>query len=320
MKGNDVEARIRVGISTCLLGERVRYDGGHKLDHYLTDTLGKHVEYVPVCSEVEAGLGVPSEAMHLEGRPERPRLVTVRSKVDLTERMLKWAKRRVLELEKEELCGFIFKSGSPSSGMERVRVYDEEGRLAGKGVGMFAEAFIEHFPLLPVEDEGRLHDADIRENFIERMFVYRRWREVERERSRGKLVEFQTRHKLLILSHSPRHATALGRMVAEAKSRPIGRLLADYQERLMEALRLKATRAKHLNVLQHAMGYFKKELSGDEKQELLEVFGQYREGFVPLVVPMTLIDHYVRKYGQGYLKGQHYLNPHPVELQLRSHV
>jgi uncharacterized protein YbbK (DUF523 family) len=209
--------KIKLGISTCLLGENVRYDGGHKLDWFLTDTLGQYVEYVPVCPEVGCGLGVPRESMHLEGDPESPRLVTIRTKQDMTDRMVSWAKKRVVELEKEGLYGFIFKSDSPSSGMERIRVYNEKGMAVKNGVGIFARIFMDHFPLLPMEDEGRLHDPKLRENFIERIFTLKRWREVlvKREK-RGEVVDFHTRHKLLILSHSPKHYQIMGKLVARA--------------------------------------------------------------------------------------------------------
>jgi len=313
--------KIRLGISTCLLGENVRYDGGHKLDRFLTDTLGQYVVYVPVCPEVECGFPIPRESMHLEGDPESPRLVTLRTKQDMTERMVNWAKKRVVELEKEGLCGFIFKSDSPSSGMERVRVYNEKGMPVKKGVGMFARIFMEHYPLLPVEDEGRLHDPKLRENFIERIFVLKRWREaLDKKENRGTVVDFHTMHKLLILSHSPKHYQVMGKLVAKAKEIPLKDLFQQYQTILMEALLLKATPKKNANVLMHMMGYFKEELSSDEKKELLEVVENYRQEYTPLIVPMTLINHYVRKYDQPYLKQQIYLNPHPLELQLRNHV
>jgi uncharacterized protein YbgA (DUF1722 family)/uncharacterized protein YbbK (DUF523 family) len=313
--------KIRLGISTCLLGENVRYDSGHKLDRFLTDTLGQYVEYVPVCPEVECGLPIPRESMHLEGDPESPRLVTSRTKQDMTERMVSWAKKRVVELEKDGLCGFIFKSDSPSSGMERVRVYNEKGMPVKKGVGMFARIFMEHYPLLPVEDEGRLHDPKLRENFVERIFTLKRWREVlAKKESRGNLVDIHTQHKLLILSHSPKHYQIMGKLVGKAKEIPLKDLYQQYQTILMEALQLKTTPKKNANVLMHMMGYFKEQLSSDEKQELLEVIDHYRQEYIPLIVPMTLINHYVRKYNQPYLKQQVYLNPHPLELQLRNHV
>jgi uncharacterized protein YbgA (DUF1722 family)/uncharacterized protein YbbK (DUF523 family) len=313
--------KIRLGISTCLLGENVRYDGGHKLDRFLTDTLGQYVEYAPVCPEVECGLPIPRESMHLEGDPESPRLVTLRTRQDMAERMVSWAKSRVVELEKEGLCGFILKSDSPSSGMERVRVYNEKGMPVKKGVGMFARIFMEHYPLLPVEDEGRLHDPKLRENFVERIFTLKRWREVlAKKESRGNLVDFHTQHKLLILSHSPKHYQIMGKLVAQAKNIPLKNLYQQYQNILMEALQLKTTPKKNSNVLMHVMGYFKEDLSSDEKKELLEVIENYRQEYIPLIVPITLINHYVRKYDQPYLKEQVYLNPHPLELQLRNHV
>ena len=314
-----MEEKIRIGISSCLLGNNVRWNSGHKLDRYLTDTLGQFVEYVPVCPEVEAGFGVPRESFRLVGDPENPRLITFKSKTDHTDQMLGWARKRVRELEKENLCGFIFKSDSPSSGMIRVKVYTEKGMPEKKGVGMFAREYMDHFPLIPVEDDGRLHNPQIRENFIERIFTLKRWRDdVAKKPGMGKLVEFHTRNKLLILSHSQKHYRLMGKLVAEGKKIPIKELCGQYERHLMEALELKTTAKKNNNVLQHLMGYFKKQLTADEKQELLEIFDQYRRNLVPLVVPITLINHYVRKYDQPYLKMQTYLNPHPVELKLRA--
>jgi uncharacterized protein YbgA (DUF1722 family)/uncharacterized protein YbbK (DUF523 family) len=305
--------KIRLGISACLLG--------HKLDRYLTETLGKYVEYVPVCPEVECGLGVPREAMRLVGDSESPRLVTVKTKQDLTERMMTWAGKRVKELEKEGLCGFVFKRGSPSSGMERVKVYNERGMAEKKGRGMFAGAFMDHFPLIPVEEEGRLHDPKLRENFIERIFALMRWREVvQGKKTLGALVAFHTQNKLLILSHSEKHYRAMGKLVADGKELPLMEVYMGYETLLMEALKLITTIKKNVNVLQHMMGYFKEQLTKDEKQELLEVLKDYQKGFIPLIVPVTLINHYVRKYKEGYLSQQVYLNPHPVALQLRNHA
>ena len=316
-----MDKTVRLGISMCLLGENVRYDGGHKLDRFLTETLGQYVDYVPVCPEVECGLPVPRESMHLEGDPDSPRLVTSRTKQDMTERMVQWAQRRVGELEKENLMGFIFKSDSPSSGMERVRVYNEKGMPVKKGVGVFARTFRDHFPLLPVEDEGRLHDPRLRESFIERIFAFKRWRDVLSQKgSRGALVDFHTRHKLLILSHSPKYYQEMGKRVAHSKDLPLRDLYQQYQALFLESLQLKTTPKKNANVLMHMMGYFKEQLSPGEKQELLEIIDFYRREFLPLIVPVTLMNHYVRKYDEPYLKEQVYLNPHPIELQLRNHV
>src|SRR4030066_67327 len=246
-----MEKSIKLGISTCLLGENVRYDGGHKLDRFLTESLGQYVVYVPVCPEVECGLPIPREAMHLEGELDSPRLVTIRTKQDMTDRMVRWAMKRVAELEKEDLCGFIFKSDSPSSGMERVRVYNEKGMPVKKGNGLFARIFMEHFPLLPVEDEERLHDPKLRENFIERIFTLKRWREVIRKKeSRGNVVDFHTKHKLLILSHSPKHYQTMGKLVARAKELSLREFYQQYQTLLMESFYLKTSPRKNANVLQ----------------------------------------------------------------------
>ena len=317
-----METPVRIGISSCLTGKNVRYDGGHSRDPFLMDTLGPFVEFVPVCPESECGLGVPREAMRLVGDIENPRLVTIHTGMDLTKRMQDWTKKRIKELEKENLCGFIFKSRSPSSGMERVKVYREDGKGSPqhKGVGLFARAFMEHFPLLPVEDEGRLHDPGLRENFITRLFVLRRWREATKTQRLGELVAFHTRHKLLILAHSERIYRQLGPLVAQASPQKTAELFAGYERLMLAALACKTTVKKNVNVLTHMAGYFKKLLSADEKQELLELIDQYRHEYLPLIVPVTLINHYVRKYGQEYLAGQYYLRPHPIELALRNHV
>jgi uncharacterized protein YbgA (DUF1722 family)/uncharacterized protein YbbK (DUF523 family) len=316
-----VPDKVKLGISTCLLGQKVRYDGGHKLDRYLVETLGAYVEYVPVCPEVESGLPIPRESLRLVGDPASPRLVFTRTGRDHTETLAGWARKRVRELEGEGLCGFVFKSKSPSSGMERVKVYDRNGVPSPGGVGLFARCFMEHFPFLPVEEEGRLHDPELRENFIERIFACKRWQDMEAQgRSRGRLVEFHTRHKLLLLSRGARHVAEAGRLVAAPPGGSLRELFQRYRDLLMEALRVRATAKKNTNVLHHIMGYFKKDLSADEKQEMVEVIGRYHGGLVPLIVPITLLNHYVRKYDQAYLKTQYYLHPHPAELQLRNHV
>jgi uncharacterized protein YbgA (DUF1722 family)/uncharacterized protein YbbK (DUF523 family) len=316
-----MNTKIRLGISECLLGRPVRFDGGHKLDRFLTETLGRYVEYVPVCPEVECGMPIPREPMHLEGDPGSPRLITIRTRIDKTDQMIGWAKKRVLELENENLMGFILKSDSPSSGMERVKLYNEKGISVRRGVGIFARLFMEHFPFLPVEEEGRMHDPSIRENFIERIFALSRWRDlIAGNGSRGGLIDFHAKHKFLILSHSNKHYREMGRLVAASKRIPTKELFEKYQTSLMEALKLRATPKKNANVLMHMAGYFKDKITADEKAELLEVIDLYRRELLPLIAPITLVNHYVRKYDQPYLRGQYYLNPHPVELQLRNHV
>jgi len=313
--------RIKIGISSCLLGRNVRYDGGHKLDHYLVDTLGNYVEWVPVCPEVEYGLPVPREAMRLVGDPASPRLVTRSSGIDHTDGMQSWARKKLKALEKSALCGFIFKSRSPSSGYKGVKVYSESGMPARKGTGIFAAAFLDHFPLIPVEDDGRLHDPQLRENFIERVFVFQRWKEFLKSGSPVKgLVEFHTRHKLLLMAHSQKHYSLLGKVVAQGGKLKKDELLSSYINQLMDGLQLIATVKKNTNVLSHIAGYFKKHLGPDEKAELVQLIENYHKGLVPLIVPVTLIQHYVKKFDEPYLKKQYYLDPHPLELMLRNHV
>lgn len=316
-----MEDVIRLGISSCLLGNKVRYDGGHQHDPFLTATLGQFVRYVPVCPEVECGLPIPRESLRLVGDPDNPRLLTSRSGEDHTDRMKEWAAAKLKELEKEDLDGFVFKRKSPSSGLERVKVYSPAGMPSNRGVGIFARAFIQHFPNLPVEDDGRLNDPLLRENFIQRIFVHKRWRTlVATSKRRGGLIDFHTSHKLLLFSHSEKDYREMGRLVARAKDLPIDTLFSEYEEMLMSALKKLSTIKKHTNVLTHIFGYFKKDLSSPEKQEVLEILEQYRQGMVPLIVPVTLLNFFVKKYKQEYLVNQHYLDPHPLELKLLNHA
>ncbi len=310
--------KIKIGISSCLAGQRVRYDGGHKLDRYITETLGQYFQYVPVCPEVEYGLPVPRESLRLVGDPASPRLVTSRTGIDHTQGMKRWAEKKLDDLAREELCGFIFKSRSPSSGLKGVKVYTPSGMPSRSGTGIFGAAFTRRNPLLPVIDDGRLHDPDLRETFIDSVFVYKRWQEfLNRGGMARDLVDLHTDLKLLILAHSPKHYTMLGRIVAGAGSQE---KLSEYGTLLMEGLRLPATRSRNTNVLLHSLGYFKKQLTRGEKEELTEIIGAYRKGYVPLIVPVTLMNHYIRKYGQPYLRRQFYFGPYPVELMLRNHV
>ncbi len=311
---------ITIGVSSCLLGEPVRYDGGHKQDRYITDILGQYFRFLPVCPEVGCGLPIPRESMRLEGDSAHPRLVTGRSRIDLTEQMLAFCTAKIKELEEADLCGFIFKKDSPSSGLFRVKVYNK-GSAVKNGRGLFAAAVARRFPLLPMEEEGRLNDPHLRENFIERIFSYRRWKSfLAADPTLGRLVEFHTAHKLLMMAHSPEAYRHMGALVAHGKDWQLPELLARYEELFMKGLALHASTKKNTNVLQHMMGYFKKQLSTEEKAELLEIIGQYQDHLVPLIVPLTLLRHYVRKYDQQYLQGQIYLSPHPAQLMLRNHV
>ncbi len=313
--------KIRVGVSSCLLGNPVRYDGGHKHDRYITDILGSYFDFLPLCPEVECGLPIPRETMRLTGDIENPKLVTTRTGIDHTEQMQRFCNNKIEELETEDLCGFIFKKDSPSSGLYRVKVYGPSGQAQKSGRGLFAAAFVKGFPHIPVEEEGRLHDAPLRENFIERVFCYRRWKNfLENKPDYKGLIEFHARHKLQLMAHSQKHLSLMGKLVANGKNTPRAALLTEYQKNLTEALLLKATVKKNVNILQHIMGYFKKNLSAEDKVEMLGLIDSYGRSLVPLVVPLTLISHYVRKFAIAYLQNQTYLEPHPGELMLRNHV
>jgi len=319
---------VRIGISACLLGEKVRYDGGHKKNEFLVGTLGRFVTWVPVCPEVEIGLGTPRPTLRLVAIDGDARLIessktssNVPGERDLTVNMRAWARRKVAALEQMRLSGYVLKKDSPSCGMERVRIYGEKGIPTRQGRGLFAAALIEAFPNLPVEEEGRLNDSRLRENFIERIFGYhalnaffqRRW-------TLHDLVAFHSAHKLQLLSHSVESYRRLGRLVAKGKAMDRKDLARGYQDEFMSALRLHAARGRHVNVLQHMAGYFKERLDHASRLELQDVITDYRSGLVPLIVPITLIRHYVSNFDVTYLKGQVYLAPHPKELMLRNHV
>ena len=315
------ERPLRLGVSSCLLGASVRYDGGHKHDRFLTDVLGRYVEWVPVCPEVESGMGIPRESVRLEGDVAAPRMVGVRSRTDHTMAMRRFAAARVRTLAALELSGYVLKKDSPSCGMERVRVYPEGGGTPSRrGRGIFTAALMEALPFLPVEEEGRLNDPALRENFIERIFCYRRWRDLLAAPTRGAVVAFHTAHKFLVLAHSPRAYAALGRLVGDSKGVRAPVLARHYGEGLMAALAAPATVSRHVNVLQHLAGFCRAHLGAGDRQELATVIDDYRRGLVPLVVPLTLLRHHVEHHDIAYVRGQVYLAPHPKELMLRNHV
>ena len=312
---------IRIGISACLIGHPVRYDGGHKRDSFLTDTLGRHVEFVTVCPEVELGLGTPRETLRLERQAGEIRMVFAKTREDLTERMRAYSTKRVRRLAHDELSGYVLKKDSPSCGMEQVKVHGGKGAPSTVGRGLFAEALLERFPHLPVEEEGRLQDSRLRENFVERVFAYRRLRDLFSKRwTVGELVSFHAAHELVLLAHSRTTYRELGRLVAKAKGMPRRELAEQYEGEFMAALSRLATPKRYANVLQHMAGYFKKDLDAPSRAELAALIEDYRKGLVPLVAPLTLIRHHVRRLGVEYLAGQVYLDPHPKELMLRNHV
>lgn len=313
---------IRIGISACLLGQEVRFDGGHKRDRFLTDVLGPHVEWVPVCPEVEMGLGTPRETLRLEREGTRLRMITTRTGVDHTEGMQAWAARRLDEMARQDLTGYVLKKDSPSCGMERVKVYAAGGGMAARdGRGVFAEALLARFPLLPVEEEGRLGDPRLRESFIERVFAFRRLRNLFGARwSPGPLVAFHTAHKMALLAHSTTAYLELGRLVARGRAMPRADLRRAYETGFMKTLSIPATTRRQTNVLMHMAGHLKTLVDAASRKELADGIDEYRRGLVPVLVPLTLIRHHVRVHDVQYLKGQTYLEPHPRELMLRNHV
>lgn len=312
--------RFRVGISSCLLGQEVRWNGAHKRDSWLVETLGPFVEWVPVCPELELGLGVPREPIRLEGNPKAPRLVGRESRTDLTDEMETFAAQRVEALGALDLCGYVLKSDSPTCGMERVKVHGEASGRPKAGVGLFARALMSRLPLLPIEEEGRLHDPGLRESFIERVFAFRRLRDLLASKPGGsRLMEFHARHKLLLMAHDPEGARRLGRIVAGAREAG-GGAAGRYAVAFMETLKRRATPSRHANVLQHMLGYLKRRLDAGDKQEILDAIDDMRLGRLPLVVPLALLRHHLRRHDVRYLLDQVYLNPHPRELMLRNHA
>ncbi|BCA55371.1 hypothetical protein W02_25110 [Nitrospira sp. KM1] len=312
---------IRIGVSRCLLGEQVRYDGGHKRDRFVTDVLSRHVEWVPICPEVEAGMTTPREPMRLEGDVLHPELITIKTGRNMTRQLADYTERKLGSLAGDGLSGYIFKKDSPSCGVTRVRVFDRHGLPIRSGVGLFARAFTKQYPLVPVEDEGRLSDPAIRDNFIERVCSYYRFQRLgQGGLTREKIVRFHTIHKYLVLAHSRGHYQTLGRLVAHAHVYRSAQLYERYGPLFMQALSVKTTLRKHVNVLQHIVGHLKDRLQADERQELDAVIREYHQGFVPLVVPITLLQHYAGVYDVSYLREQVYLTPYPKELKLRNYV
>ncbi len=317
----------RIGITRCILGDEVRYDGGHKRDPFLVSTFGRFVEWVPVCPEVEAGMGTPREPIQLIARhdgvssgEQLVRLVGVKSREDWTTRMTTFAASRVRELKSEDLAGYVLKKDSPSCGLERVRIYNGQ-RVERSGRGLFAEALVSELPNLPIEEEGRLNDPALRENFVERVFAYQRLRALFTGRwTTHSLVVFHSRHKLQLLSHSRQGYAELGRLVADAVKYSRRDISTTYQRVFMATLARLATPGRHSDVMMHAIGHLKRLIQPSDRDELLGAINDHRRGIVPLIVPITLLRHHVRRRDVGYLKDQTYLDPHPRELALRNHV
>lgn len=307
-----------LAISACLLGEQVRYDGAHARDNWLAAVLAGYVDYRPICPEVGIGLGIPRPPIHLVGQSGQERAVGVRNpELDVTERLEDFALRTAAGLG--DISGYVFKSKSPSCGMERVRLYNPQGQAEKKGVGIHARTIMRAMPDLPVEEDGRLNDPVLRENFVNRIFVYRRWQDLRASGlSRAALIAFHADHKYLLMAHSQAAYQRLGRLLADLKGVDLACLADRYQAEMMAALARRVTRKRHVNVLQHVFGYLKKRIDAGDKAELGASIEAYRRGEVPLIVPTWLLRDYFRRYPDAYIERQYYLDPYPPALGLRN--
>jgi uncharacterized protein YbgA (DUF1722 family)/uncharacterized protein YbbK (DUF523 family) len=311
--------KILVGISSCLLGNLVRYDGAHKYNSYIERTLGQYFEFKAFCPEVDAGLGTPRPAVQLREIGQHIRVVGVKDHtLDVTESLKQVGERQREWLD--GLCGYILKKDSPSCGMDRVKVYIND-IPARTGVGVFAEFLQQQFPTLPIEEEGRLGDPGLRENFIHRVFVRHRWQQLcQSPLTAHSLMRFHSRHKLIAMSHDQNRARELGRLIADVRTDNINEIAQRYIIDLMACLKIVATRGNHVNVLQHIQGYLKRTIDSDDKQELTETIETYRQGSVPLIVPLTLLRHHFRKQPDAFIDESFYMTPHPAELSLLNEI
>lgn len=310
--------KAKLGISACLMGAEVRYNGGHKLSRLCSRSLNEHFDFIPVCPEVGIGMPVPREPIRLVGDPQSPRAVgTVDRSRDVTDALAAYAQRMADDLQ--GISGFIFMQQSPSCGLERVKVYQEGGRPSEPGRGIFAATFCALHPDLPVEEDGRLNDPVLRENFITRVYAHAEWlRLLQQGLSRRALIAYHSRYKYLLMATDPARYKSLGQLLGNLARHDLAELAPHYFSELMAALKKCATRGTHSNVLQHLSGYLKRTLSSDEKQEMQQLIGQYRAGIVPLVVPLTLLKHHFRRHPDRYIASQAYLQPHPDPLSLRN--
>lgn len=309
---------ISIGISSCLLGDEVRYDGGHKRHTYIEKTLGQYFEFVGFCPEMAIGMGVPRDPIRLARINDQIRCVGIKDpSLDVTHQLRDCADEQ--KHWQATICGYIFKKDSPSCGMERVRVYINDSPTRN-GQGLFAQRVMQNFPNLPVEEEGRLGDPILRENFIQRVYVLHRWQQLLAEGlTRHSLAQFHARHKLIIMSHNQNAVRELGKMLAEGDS-DIHRLAANYLTNLMACLKVRATRGNHVNVLQHIQGYLKRNLGADDKAELAEIIEKYRVAELPLIVPITLLRHHFRKSPDAYVDHSFYMHPYPAEMCLLNNI
>lgn len=311
---------IPLGISSCLLGEQVRYDGGHKGHSYIMRTLGSYFAFKPFCPEVGVGLGIPRKPIRLwRNEQKEVRCVSVEDhQLDYTAALNECGNEQ--KSWQQQVCGYILKKDSPSCGMERVKVWDDDMPIR-EGVGIYARRLMENFPYLPVEEEGRLGDSILRENFIQRVFAMYRWRRmIQKGLTVRGLIEFHARHKLIIMSHDQASYRKLGQLVAATTKESLQSSAGNYLLSFMEALKIQATRGNHMNVLQHIQGYLKNSLSPEDKQELVQTFENYHLGQLPLIVPITLLNHFFRKFPDEYIAKSWYMNPYPAELKLQNEI
>lgn len=312
---------VKIGVSACIIGEKVRWDGRHKRDRYLSEILAKHVEFIPMCPEIACGMGIPREKLRQTDCAGNIRLIGYESGDDLTQKMTDWTDRVLPGLDKEGLNGFVLKPGSPSCGMRHAKIFSTTGKPPRLGSGFFARKMMEYAPLLPIETSDRLQNTIVRENFIRRVFVHRRWHQMlTKGKSIGNLVDFHTRHKMLIRAHDLRGYRELGHLLGQSNQSNTDIIFENYATLLFKSMTLKATPKKNNDVLSHAIGFFKKQLDSRDKQEFQEMMLAYKNGKIPLLIPVTLLNHYARKYQKPYLTQQYYLNPSPTELKLLNHV
>lgn len=311
----------KIAISACLTGAEVRYNGGHKASRLCSQILTDYFDFVPVCPEMAIGLGVPREPIRLVGNPDQPDAVgTVDRELNVTRSLADFGQQMAVSLD--DICGYIFMQKSPSCGLERVKVYRANGSLQDSGGrGIYAQAFCALHPDLPVEEDGRLNDPVLRENFLTRVFAYSAWQQLRKEGlSRRGLTNFHARYKYLLMAHNPVQYKKLGALLGNMGRSAPHELGPYYFSELMAALKKCATRRTHTNVLQHLSGYLKQAISAEDKQEVQQVIGQYRHGIVPLVVPLTLLKHHFRHHPDPYIAQQVYLQPHPENLSLRNAI
>lgn len=314
------QPRLNLGVSSCLMGNPVRFNGGHCRNGFLLDEVGPLAELVEVCPEMAVGMGAPRETIRQEAGPNGlVQLRAPKSGTDWTEPLTRYSKSSAEKLAGLGLDGFILKKDSPTCGLQRVKVYNLAGMAEKKGMGVFARALRERMPLMPIEEEGRLHDARLRESFFERAYAYHRLQAFfTGEWTLGGLVRFHTSEKLLLMSHDPSLYRELGRLVGQAAEMGREELSQQYRTTFMQALKTKASPKRQMNVLQHVVGYFKETLDASEKQELLDLIEDFRSGLTPLAAPMALVKHHVARNSVDYISGQTYLDPHPKQLRLRA--